>query len=154
MWRFVKRAKRQYPAEYEAHMPQLNATRSRTHPRVRFATQEAVFDLLLAAQALLTEPTSGHHGHRQMALFKHGPMTLALYLFESGSKLPNHVVDGPIILHVLDGEVAIRTSSSDYQLSAGQLLRLAPRVEHDISALQESRLLLTFCLEGPDSHRI
>jgi hypothetical protein len=108
----------------------------------------------LRLKALLTEPTSGHHGHPANGPVQTWADDLALYLFESGSKLPNHVVDGPIILHVLDGEVAIRTSSSDYQLSAGQLLRLAPRVEHDISALQESRLLLTFCLEGPDSHRI
>jgi quercetin dioxygenase-like cupin family protein len=125
----------------------------RTAPRLRFAADTDRFDLNQAAEALLCEG-SGQNRHQQIALFKHGPATLALYCFKAGSSLPDHVVDGPVIIHTLEGCLSVRTDEGELTLEAGQLLRLAPGVRHDIAAISDSRMLLNICIEGPDSHRL
>jgi len=125
---------------------------ARPRPAERFAPLEDVVDLNDAAARLRNEPNAGRHGHRQMALFHHGPATVALYCFEAGSKLPDHVVDGPVMIHVLEGRLRVSTNETKHELSAGQLLRLAPGVNHDVEATEASRMLLTVCVEGPNSH--
>lgn len=124
--------------------------RLREHPERRFAPREAKFDLTEAVEKLRAEP-SGEHGHKQVALFKHGPETLALFLFEDGSKLPEHVVDGTVFIQVLSGRLTVRTSEAVHDLPRGSLLRLSPGVVHDVEAEGESQMLLTVCLEGPRS---
>ena len=125
--------------------------RLRPHPEQRFATSEEQLNLEEVSEYLRKEP-SGRHGHKQMALFKHGPATLALFHFERGAKLDDHTVDGPVIIHVLDGRLRVRCSDSEHDLAAGTLLRLSPGVRHNVRAEEDSRMLLTVCLEGPGSH--
>ncbi|MEX0886887.1 MAG: AraC family ligand binding domain-containing protein [Phycisphaeraceae bacterium] len=127
------------------------AGRLRTHPEERFASLEEELDLQAVADKLLAEP-SGQHGHKQVALFRHGPATLALYCFDAGGRLPDHVVDGPVIIHVLTGRLHVHTDAAEHNLPAAQLLRLAPGVRHDVIAEEPSQMLLTVCLEGPGSH--
>lgn len=128
--------------------------RTRVAPQERFAPEEGEFDLEAASQALWNEANSGQHGHRQMALFRHGPATLALYCFEAGASLPDHSVDGPVIIQVLEGEIIVRTEHKEHKLPAGRMLRLAPGVTHNAEASTRSRMLLTICIEGPDSHSV
>ena len=125
--------------------------RLRTPPEQRFAPPEELVDLPAAAHQLLAEP-SGQHGHKQMALFRHGQATLALYCFDAAGRLPDHVVDGPVIIHVLAGRLHVNTDHNTHTLAAGQILRLAPGVRHDVTADEPTQMLLTVCLQGPDSH--
>lgn len=126
-------------------------TRLRPHPEKRFAPDEHVFDLKVAAAELKAEP-SGQHGHKQIALFKHGPATLALFMFDAGARLDDHVIDGPVIIQTLTGHLSIQTEQRTYALPAGTLLRLAPGVKHDVQASEASQMLLTICVEGDASH--
>jgi quercetin dioxygenase-like cupin family protein len=128
--------------------------RARTPPRERFAPQEDEVDLQKAAEALWAEPNAGEQHHRQMALFRHGPATIAFYCFEPGSKLPDHVVEGPVFIQVLKGRLKVQTSESTHDLSAGMLLRLSPSVTHDVEAVERCEMLLTVCIEGPHSHSV
>ena len=63
-----------------------------------------------STQSLAAELEPVHRRHRQMALFRHGLMTLALRLFNSGARLPNLVVDSPIITQVFNGELNVGTA--------------------------------------------
>ena len=128
--------------------------RPRPRPEKRFSKPQDHVDLGAAAEALLDEPQLTAQGHRQKALFRHGPATLALYCFEAGGHLPLHVVDGTVIIHVLEGSLRIRTPDAEHAISADHLLRLAPGVPHDLHADKPSRMLLTVCVEGPDSHAV
>ena len=128
------------------HSPQPGETR--TPPRERFAPAEDEVDLAEAAAALRQEPGAGSHGHRQMALFRRGAETVALYCFEAGSKLPDHVVQGPVLIQTLKGRLRVKTDQTTHELPAGMLLRLAPGVTHDVEAVEESDMLLTVCIEG------
>lgn len=126
--------------------------RLREPPEARFARPEDQFDLHAAARELAGEPESGQHGHRQKALIREGPMTLALYLFEAGSRLPNHVVDGVVLIQVLEGHLQVTTAAGTHDLPAGNVLRLSAGVQHDVIAVSSSQMLLTIALEGPGSH--
>lgn len=129
----------------------ITSTRLRPHPSKRFAPDEHVFDLKVAAAELKREP-SGQHGHKQIALFKHGPATLALFVFDPGARLEDHVIDGPVIIQTLTGHLSVTTGERSYALPAGALLRLAPGVPHDVQASEASQMLLTVCVEGDSSH--
>jgi len=120
----------------------------RQPPRERFANSEHEVDLQKAVEALRAEPNSGQHGHKQMALFKHRSETVALYCFEAGAALPGHEVSGPVLVQVLKGRLRVATDESSHELRAGMLLRLSPRVRHDVEAIEASDMLLTVCIEA------
>ena len=129
----------------------ITSTRLRPHPSKRFAPDEHVFDLKIAADELRAE-SSGQRGHKQITLFKHGPSTLAMFMFDPGARLADHVVDGPVIMQTLSGHLSVTTDERSYALPAGTLLRLAPGVRHDVQASEASQMLMTVCVEGPESH--
>lgn len=128
-------------------MDQPPDDRPRTPPRERFRPSEDVIDLPAATAKLLEEPPSNRHGHRQITLYKHGAETLALFHFDAGGGLSSHVVDGPVVIHVLDGSLTVATDHAEHELQAGQLLRLGAGVRHDVAAHESSRMLLTVFLE-------
>jgi quercetin dioxygenase-like cupin family protein len=120
----------------------------RQPPRERFAPSEDEVDLQKAAEALRAEPNTGQHGHKQMALFKRGAETVALYCFEPGAKLKEHAVDGPVLIQVLAGQLNVTTPESSHRLSRGMLLRLSANVRHEVEAIESSDMLLTVCVEN------
>jgi quercetin dioxygenase-like cupin family protein len=117
--------------------------RLREHPAKRFAPRERKIDLGECYDDLLGEPHDATDGHRQITLAHHDSLTLTLFHFEEGSQLPEHVVEGAVTIHVLDGEVEIETDDEVHHLEDDQILVLAPKVKHDLRALDETRMLLT-----------
>jgi quercetin dioxygenase-like cupin family protein len=126
--------------------------RLRQHPRDRFAAPQHHYDLDEVAAKLKQELEAGQAGHRQQTLYKHGPTTVALYLFGHLTRLPPHRAQGVVIMHLLEGHVQVKAGggaeSEAHDLHTGQLLVLAPGVEHDVVAMMESRMLLTVCLDA------
>jgi len=125
---------------------------TRTPPRERFLPAVEPIDLAAAFEALLAEPVPARHGHRQKTLVHQGPFTLAIYHFEPGGSLPEHVVDGSVVIHCLAGGLRVTVDAVEHRLGAGSLLRLARGMYHDVRSDVDSRMLLTVCLEGPGSH--
>ncbi|MFP4598418.1 MAG: cupin domain-containing protein [Persicimonas sp.] len=117
--------------------------RLRPHPALRFAEPERKLDLADCFEDLLDEPHDATEGHRQITIARHGSQTLTLFHFTEGSRLPEHKVDGAVTIHVLDGELEVETDEEVHRLGEGQLLMLAPGIEHDVRAQEESRMLLT-----------
>ena len=123
--------------------------RLRQHPEARFHPPQHQIDLCEAAARLLAEPLSERRNHRQETLYRHGPLTVALFLFDRGAYMPAHAAKGVVTVQVLEGRLKMTAEGKVHQLSAGQLLLLAPGVEHDVLAEEPSRMLLTVCLEAP-----
>jgi quercetin dioxygenase-like cupin family protein len=117
--------------------------RLRQHPAKRFAPSERKFDLEECYDELLSEPHEPTDGHRQITLAHHESLTLILFHFEEGSSLPEHVVEGAVTIHILEGEVEIETKEEVHHLEDDQVLVLAPKVKHDFRAVEETRMLLT-----------
>ncbi len=55
-------------------------------------------------------------------------------------------VDGPIVVHCIEGEIELKTPDARIRLSAGQLTWLEGQTDHALSGLQDSVVLLTIVL--------
>lgn len=126
--------------------------RMREHPAQRFQTSQHSYDLDQITQALRAEPLPPSRNHRQETLYKGsdtstGPTTIALFDFQKGAKMPQHVANGVVMIHVIDGHLSIMAEGQEHHLITNHVLVLRPGVEHDVSAVEASRMLLTVCLE-------
>lgn len=122
------------------------ANRLRVHPEQRFDHPELQFDLNDVAAKLQAEPM-GNHRHRQETIYRHGPLTVALFLFEEGASMSEHEAKGTVTVQVLKGRLKISADGRSHELPGGSLLVLAPGVRHDVRAVEASQMLLTVCLE-------
>ena len=52
-------------------------------------------------------------------LVKEGPLRLTIMALRPGGGLPAHSTDGPVSIHVLEGEVVFEALGQKYPLSAG-----------------------------------
>jgi quercetin dioxygenase-like cupin family protein len=82
-------------------------------------------------------------GHRQIAVFRHGPVTLVEVVFEAGGLMKEHKAEGVVTIHVLSGNLVVVAEDEAHELSAGQLVALAPGIPHTVRALAPSEMLLT-----------
>ena len=119
------------------------SARLRQHPEERFRAAQHEIDLEQAAAELAAEPVAPPHRHRQKTLYRHGSLTLALFLFDEGAGLAEHKADGVVTIQVLQGRLKVSSEGKEHRLSPGQLLVLAPGVRHDVFAEQPTRMLLT-----------
>lgn len=117
--------------------------RLRPSPSERFAGPEHRIELASALDALRKEPHEGKDGHRQITVFRKGPLRLVLFAFEAGGTLPAHRAPGLVVIHVLRGTVSVRTPSETHDLTAGRILVLDPEVVHDVKAHEQADMLLT-----------
>src|ERR1035437_4236065 len=127
------------------HQP---SERLREHPEPRFAASQHAFNLDALALRLKQEFQAGEEGHRQETLYKHGSTTVAFFVFGHLTRLPPHRAKGVAIIHVLKGYLQITAEEQVHDLRAGNLLVLAPGVEHNVVAYQESEMLLTVHLDA------
>lgn len=124
--------------------------RARIDPRERFAGHEKTFNLEKEFEALPNE-SRVHNGHMQKALYRHGPVITAIFSLEKDGFLNEHKADGESILHVIDGQLFVKTAENEYTLNTNEMLLLDPGVVHDMKAVKPTRLLFTFMrLDGKD----
>ena len=76
-------------------------------------------------RALLTRT-----GRTARTLVKDGPLRLVLMAVAPGAAIPAHHADGPVTIQVLEGAVRFTALGREYPLVAGDVLVLAPGVEH------------------------
>ncbi len=83
------------------------------------------------------------HGRSARTLVKEGPLRLTLMALAPGGVLPAHSTEGPVTIHVLQGEVAFVAQGRGYSLSAGEVLVLAAGVTHSATSAAGTVFLLT-----------
>jgi quercetin dioxygenase-like cupin family protein len=64
-------------------------------------------------------------------------------VLKAGSELPAHDVPGEIMLHCIEGRVALSFDNRTVELSAGQWIYLDGGKRHAVSSIEDSSLLLT-----------
>ncbi len=122
--------------------------RLRPHPKDRLADPIQRISLADAARQLRAEPHAAVAGHRQVALVRHGPVSLILFVFEQGGVLKEHRTDGEVTIHVLAGQLGVTVAGNEVTLGAGEILSLAPGQVHSVHAAEASEMLLTICRSG------
>jgi quercetin dioxygenase-like cupin family protein len=123
--------------------PTPQDARLRQHPLERFAAPHIQIDLQTAVAKLRSESHAGERGHRQETLYRGGGSTIALFVFDRFTELPEHKANGIVGMHVLRGCLKITAADQVHELRAGQMLVLAPEVPHAVAAEEESEMLVT-----------
>ena len=77
--------------------------RLRPHPDDRFSQPFRCVDIQTVATTLRSESNAGERGHRQETVFKQGHLTVALFVFDRFSHLPEHVAEGSCFDARIDG---------------------------------------------------
>lgn len=124
--------------------------RLRPHPEDRLAASVQVVDLVEAAAKLRAEPHAAVSGHRQIAVVRHGPVTIILLLFDTGGLLQEHSADGVVTIQVRTGRLKVVVDEEAREVGSGELVALAPGVPHSVLALEPSEMLLTVHRMLPD----
>lgn len=117
--------------------------RLRQHPEDRLASPVQVVDLAAVTARLRAEPHASVAGHRQIAIVRHGPMTIILFAFEANGILKEHRAEGAMTIQVLAGRLQIVVDEEAREVGPGELMAMAPGVPHSIRALEASDMLLT-----------
>ena len=112
---------------------------------VRYLTRdELMIDPLLLAR-------SGRSGR---TLVKEGSLRLTIMALTAGGDMPAHRTDGPVTIHVLDGGIVVEALGREYPLGIGELVALAPGVQHSVRSAGGGVFLLTVVHEPSAGSRV
>jgi quercetin dioxygenase-like cupin family protein len=117
--------------------------RLRPHPEDRLASPVQVVDLAAAAAELRAEPHPAVAGHRQIAVVRHGPVTIIQFVFNEGGLLKEHAAEGVVTIQVLSGRLRVVVEEEAREVGPDELMALAPGVPHSVLALEPTDMLLT-----------
>lgn len=100
------------------------------------------FDLQAEIHRLKAE-TTWNTGHNARTLVKQDDLRVVLLALQRDARLPEHQTEGRLSVQVISGHVQIRASGRTFNLRTGGLLALDPAIRHDVTAVDESAVLLT-----------
>ena len=83
---------------------------------------------------------------RNVALFKTDELEVIRLVMPAGKTMPSHWVKGEVTMHCLEGAISLTSGGQTRQMKAGQLVWLEGGVDHALTAVQDSSLLLTIVL--------
>lgn len=104
---------------------------------------DAVVRHLTQDQREIDQALLAKHGRSARTLVKEGPLRLTLIAIARGGELPEHDADGPISVHVIDGEIHFSAAGSAYSLGVGDVMVLAAGVRHSARSEKGGTFLLT-----------
>lgn len=81
--------------------------------------------------------------HRAEILIKTDTLRVVLVTMLSGGKMHEHAAPGPITVQVLQGAITVTVDGQAQDLAEGQLISLAPGVEHAVDGVEDGAFLLT-----------
>ena len=105
------------------------------------------FDLTAELERLKDEATWST-GQNARTLIKYDNLRVVLTALQAGATMPEHQTDGRVSVQVLSGHVLVRASGRAFNLRTGGLLALDQGIRHDVTAIEESALLLTIGWPG------
>jgi quercetin dioxygenase-like cupin family protein len=62
---------------------------------------------------------------------------------QRNARIPEHQTEGRLSLQVISGQVHVRAAERTFNLRRGGLLTLDPAIRHDVTAIEESAVVLT-----------
>jgi quercetin dioxygenase-like cupin family protein len=109
------------------------------------------FDLDSEVHRLKAE-TTWSTGQNARTLVKYDDLRVVLIALQRDARLPEHQTEGRVSVHVISGHVQVRASGRTFNLRTGGLLALDTAIRHDVTAVDESTILLTIAWPGrPDA---
>lgn len=93
---------------------------------------------------LKSEPTWRTGDRNAITLTKEPTLRLVLIALKKGAKLHEHQAGGPVTIQAVSGSLRLHTAGRSLALKAGEVAVLESAIEHEVEALEEGALLLTF----------
>jgi quercetin dioxygenase-like cupin family protein len=94
-------------------------------------------------EQLIDQQLLARHGRTARTLVKEGPLRLTVIAIAAGGNIPLHHAEGPITIHLLEGDAVFDVEKQEYALAAGDVLVLASGVPHAARSMAGCVLLLT-----------
>jgi quercetin dioxygenase-like cupin family protein len=123
----------------------MSPDRLRPPPEERLDVPVQHVDLAETAAALRAEDHAAVSGHRQIAVFRQGPLTMLSFAFEPEGTLKEHSTQGIVTILAVRGHLRVTAGDEVFHLRGGELVGLAPHVPHSVEAMETSDMLLTIC---------
>ncbi|HEV2178764.1 MAG TPA: cupin domain-containing protein [Gemmatimonadaceae bacterium] len=83
------------------------------------------------------------HGRTARTLVKEGALRLTLMAVAPGGDVPAHHADGPVSVHVIEGETVFTAAGREHALAAGDVIVFGAGVEHAARSTNGCVMLLT-----------
>jgi quercetin dioxygenase-like cupin family protein len=99
-------------------------------------------------QALLAR-----HGRSARTLVKQGVLRITIIALAPGGDMETHSTSGPVSMHVVEGEIIFSALGREYVAQAGDVLVMAPGVEHSLRSAVGGVFLLTVVHPDADPER-
>jgi quercetin dioxygenase-like cupin family protein len=109
----------------------------------RLTAPVLTFDLAAEIEQLRGEEHWLRDGRISKTLVKHSDFRIVLMLMKAGTLIHEHKTDARISVQALSGRLLIKLDERTVEIPAGHLLVLEKALSHDVSALEESALLLS-----------
>jgi|SRR5687767_4111366 quercetin dioxygenase-like cupin family protein len=84
-----------------------------------------------------------HARHRAEILVKTDTLRVVLVTILTGGRLHDHSAPGPITIHVLRGSMNVSVGGESQVLGSGEMISLAPGVDHAVEGIEDGAFLLT-----------
>lgn len=108
------------------------------------------FELESQLRELRAEESFRRSGRAGRTLAKSGRLRITLVAMQTGNVIGTHQADSPMTLQVLQGHIRFRANDGEHEMRTGELLFFGPGDAHDITAREESALLITISATGDD----
>lgn len=82
-------------------------------------------------------------GRLGRTLVKEGALRLTMTVLAEGAEVSTHHAVSPMTLQVLEGRLRYRVAGEEHELAGGEFLFFGPGDAQDITALEDTALLLT-----------
>lgn len=97
---------------------------------------------LQAAANKLVQRLPGH-GRQTENLAREGGVSVMMMAMEAGNSLKEHAADGVVTVQLLSGRVSLSANNETFELVPGHTLVFRSGVRHDVTAKDQSVILLT-----------
>lgn len=112
-------------------------------PKGQYPQSKPVHHLDLEAEADRLLVQLANHEQQGQNVAREGGVSLIMMAMESGDSIKEHSTPGTTSVQVIRGHATLQAEGQSVSLRPGELLLFQPGVRHDISAEEQSVVLLT-----------
>jgi quercetin dioxygenase-like cupin family protein len=94
-------------------------------------------------QALLAAAGISGERFQITRIFQGTGVTMIRIAFQAGQIMKEHSTSAPLVVQVLDGELAFRVGGDEITMPTGAILFVEPNAVHELEARQDTHVLLT-----------
>jgi quercetin dioxygenase-like cupin family protein len=115
----------------------------RIRPAARISAPVITANLEIELKALRDSDSYKRNDHASATIVNRPGLGMVLIALPKGGHLAEHRSARPIALRVLEGAIELSLEDRTLQMARGDLTALAPNLQHKVTGVEDSALLLT-----------